>query len=206
MLSKLTSRLFGSSNERQIKKYKPIIDQINNLENEFSDLSDEQLKLKTKIFKDRLSKNENLKNILPEAFATVREASKRTLKQRHFDVQLTGGMVLHEGKIAEMKTGEGKTLVATLSCYLNALEGKGVHVVTVNDYLARRDSEWMGQIYHFLGMEEESLKYASLLGYNYNSSEWYEETYKIFNKKYEKPIPKSKKENSKILGKIKNLF
>ena len=152
MLSKLTSRLFGSSNERQIKKYKPIIDQINNLENEFSDLSDEQLKLKTKIFKDRLSKNENLKNILPEAFATVREASKRTLKQRHFDVQLTGGMVLHEGKIAEMKTGEGKTLVATLACYLNALEGKGVHVVTVNDYLARRDSEWMGQIYNFLGM------------------------------------------------------
>ncbi len=152
MLSKLTSRLFGSSNERQIKKYKPIIDQINNLENEFSDLSDEQLKLKTKLFKDRLSKNENLKNILPEAFATVREASKRTLKQRHFDVQLTGGMVLHEGKIAEMKTGEGKTLVATLACYLNALEGKGVHVVTVNDYLARRDSEWMGQIYNFLGM------------------------------------------------------
>ena len=152
MLSKLTSRLFGSSNERQIKKYKPIIDQINNLENEFSDLLDEQLKLKTQIFKDRLTKNENLKNILPEAFATVREASKRTLKQRHFDVQLTGGMVLHEGKIAEMKTGEGKTLVATLACYLNALEGKGVHVVTVNDYLARRDSEWMGQIYNFLGM------------------------------------------------------
>ncbi len=152
MLSKLTSRLFGSSNERQIKKFKPIIDQINNLENEFSNLSDEQLKLKTKIFKDRLSKNENLNDILPEAFATVREASKRTLKQRHFDVQLTGGIVLHEGKIAEMKTGEGKTLVATLACYLNALEGKGVHVVTVNDYLARRDSEWMGQIYNFLGM------------------------------------------------------
>ncbi len=152
MLSKLTSRLFGSSNERQIKKYKPIIDQINNLEKEFSDLSDEQLKLKTQIFRDRLSKNESLRNILSEAFATVREASKRTLKQRHFDVQLTGGIVLHEGKIAEMKTGEGKTLVATLACYLNALEGKGVHVVTVNDYLARRDSEWMGQIYNFLGM------------------------------------------------------
>ncbi len=152
MLSKLTSKFFGSSNERQIKKYKPLIDQINNLENEFSHLSDEQLKLKTETFKDRLSKNESLKNILPEAFATVREASKRTLKQRHFDVQLTGGVVLHEGKIAEMKTGEGKTLVATLACYLNALEGKGVHVVTVNDYLARRDSDWMGQIYNFLGM------------------------------------------------------
>ena len=152
MLSKLTSKFFGSSNERQIKKYKPLIDQINNLEDEFSNLSDEQLKSKTKYFKDRLLKNESLKNILPEAFATVREASKRTLEQRHFDVQLTGGIVLHEGKIAEMKTGEGKTLVATLACYLNALEGKGVHVVTVNDYLARRDSEWMGQIYNFLGM------------------------------------------------------
>ena len=152
MLSKLSSKLFGSSNERQIKKYKPIIEQINKLEITFSALSDEQLKSKTKIFKDRLSKNESLDNILPEAFATVREASKRTLKQRHFDVQLTGGMVLHEGKIAEMKTGEGKTLVATLACYLNALEGKGVHVVTVNDYLARRDSDWMGEIYHFLGM------------------------------------------------------
>ena len=152
MLNKLTSRFFGSSNERQLKKYKPIIDQINNLENEFSLLSDEQLKSKTNIFKERLLKNDNLESILPEAFANVREASKRTLQQRHFDVQLTGGLVLHEGKIAEMKTGEGKTLVATLACYLNALEGKGVHVVTVNDYLARRDSEWMGQIYKFLGM------------------------------------------------------
>ena len=152
MLNKLTSKLFGSSNDRQIKKYKPIIDQVNNLENNFSDLSDEQLKSKTKTLKDRLSQNESLNDILPEAFATVREASKRTLNQRHFDVQLTGGLVLHEGKIAEMKTGEGKTLVATLACYLNALEGKGVHVVTVNDYLARRDSEWMGQIYNFLGL------------------------------------------------------
>ena len=152
MLNKLTSKFFGSSNERQIKKYKPIIDQINNLENKLSDLSNDQLKFKTKVFKERLLKNENLKSILPEAFATVREASKRTLKQRHFDVQLTGGIVLHEGKIAEMKTGEGKTLVATLACYLNALEGKGVHVVTVNDYLAKRDSEWMGEIYNFLGM------------------------------------------------------
>ena len=152
MLNKLTSKLFGSSNDRQIKKYKPIIDEINKLENDLTQLSDEQLKSKTKYFKNRLSQNDTLKNILPEAFATVREASKRTLKQRHFDVQMTGGMVLHEGKIAEMKTGEGKTLVATLACYLNALEEKGVHVVTVNDYLARRDSEWMGQIYNFLGM------------------------------------------------------
>ena len=120
MLNKLTSKIFGSSNDRQLKIYKPVINQINSLENDFSALSDEKLKLKTKTFRERLSNNENLKDILPEAFATVREASKRTLKQRHFDVQLTGGIVLHEGKIAEMKTGEGKTLVATLACYLNA--------------------------------------------------------------------------------------
>ena len=152
MFNKLTSRFFGSSNDRQIKKYRPIIDQINSLEEDLQVLSDDELKLKTTYFKDLLSKEQNLINILPEAFASVREAAKRTLNQRHFDVQLMGGLVLHEGKIAEMKTGEGKTLVATLACYLNALEGKGVHVVTVNDYLAQRDSQWMGQIYEFLGM------------------------------------------------------
>ena len=152
MFNKLTSRFFGSSNDRQIKKYRPIIDKINSLEEDFQKISDDQLKLKTTYFKDLLSKEQNLINILPEAFASVREAAKRTLNQRHFDVQLMGGLVLHEGKIAEMKTGEGKTLVATLACYLNALEGKGVHVVTVNDYLAQRDSQWMGQIYEFLGM------------------------------------------------------
>ena len=152
MFNKLTSRFFGSSNDRQIKKYRPIIDKINSLEEDFQKISDDELKLKTTYFKDLLSKEQNLINILPEAFASVREAAKRTLNQRHFDVQLMGGLVLHEGKIAEMKTGEGKTLVATLACYLNALEGKGVHVVTVNDYLAQRDSQWMGQIYEFLGM------------------------------------------------------
>ena len=152
MFNKLTSRFFGSSNDRQIKKYKPIIDKINSLEEDLQKISDDELKLKTTYFKDLLSKEQNLINILPEAFASVREAAKRTLNQRHFDVQLMGGLVLHEGKIAEMKTGEGKTLVATLACYLNALEGKGVHVVTVNDYLAQRDSQWMGQIYEFLGM------------------------------------------------------
>ena len=152
MFNKLTSKFFGSSNDRQIKKYRPIIDQINKLEADIQILSDEELKLKTVYFRDLLSKDDELKNILPEAFATVREAAKRTLNQRHFDVQLMGGLVLHEGNIAEMKTGEGKTLVATLACYLNALQGKGVHVVTVNDYLAKRDSQWMGQIYEFLGM------------------------------------------------------
>ena len=152
MFNKLTSKFFGSSNDRQIKKYRPIIDKINSLEEDLQKISDDELKQKTTYFKDLLSKEQNLINILPEAFASVREAAKRTLNQRHFDVQLMGGLVLHEGKIAEMKTGEGKTLVATLACYLNALEGKGVHVVTVNDYLAQRDSQWMGQIYEFLGM------------------------------------------------------
>ena len=150
MFSRITSKFFGSSNDRQIKKYKPTIDTINRLEKKFESLSDNELKYKTTEFKERISNSENLSTILPEAFATVREAAKRTLNQRHFDVQLMGGLVLHEGKIAEMKTGEGKTLVATLACYLNALEAKGVHVVTVNDYLAKRDSEWMGEIYKFL--------------------------------------------------------
>ncbi|MDA9973285.1 preprotein translocase subunit SecA [Alphaproteobacteria bacterium] len=152
MFSKLTSKFFGSSNDRQIKRYGPLVDKINKLEEVFIKLSDDELKSKTNDFREKLSNGEILENILPEAFATVREAAKRTLNQRHFDVQLIGGMVLHEGKIAEMKTGEGKTLVSTLACYLNALEGNGVHVVTVNDYLAKRDSEWMGEIYSFLGM------------------------------------------------------
>ena len=152
MFNNLTSKFFGSSNDRQIKKYNPLVNKINELEDIFIKLSDKELKSKTIDFKEKLSNGETLDNILPEAFATVREAAKRTLSQRHFDVQLIGGLVLHEGKIAEMKTGEGKTLVSTLACYLNALEGKGVHVVTVNDYLAKRDSEWMGQIYNFLGM------------------------------------------------------
>ena len=152
MFNNLTSKVFGSSNDRQIKKYNPLVHKINELEDIFIKLSDQELKLKTIDLKEKISNGETLDNILPEAFATVREAAKRTLSQRHFDVQLIGGLVLHEGKIAEMKTGEGKTLVSTLACYLNALEGKGVHVVTVNDYLAKRDSEWMGQIYNFLGM------------------------------------------------------
>ncbi|MDC0456773.1 preprotein translocase subunit SecA [Alphaproteobacteria bacterium] len=152
MFNNLTSKFFGSSNDRQIKKYRPIVNKINELEEIFINFSEEELKLKTNDFREQLSNGETLEKILPEVFATVREAAKRTLNQRHFDVQLIGGIVLHEGKIAEMKTGEGKTLVSTLACYLNALGGNGVHVVTVNDYLAKRDSEWMGQIYNFLGM------------------------------------------------------
>jgi len=144
--------LFGSRNDRVLRPMRKVAERINALEPAIAALSDAQLRAKTDEFKSRLAKGEPLDSLLPEAFAVVREASKRTLEMRHFDVQLIGGMVLHEGKIAEMRTGEGKTLVATLPVYLNALTGKGVHVVTVNDYLARRDSEWMGQIYSFLGM------------------------------------------------------
>ena len=153
MIGGLVKKVFGTKNERELKKLHPLVDQINALESQIQGLSDEQLKDQTVKFRERLEQGASLEDILPEAFATVREASKRVLGMRHFDVQLIGGMVLHRGKIAEMKTGEGKTLVATLPVYLNALAGKGVHVVTVNDYLARRDSEWMGQVYRFLGMK-----------------------------------------------------
>ena len=146
------SKIFGDPNEREIKKDRLIVDKINSLEESVKSLTDKQLSAKTDEFKQRLAKKETLDDLLPEAFAVVREASKRKLGQRHFDVQLIGGIVLHEGKIAEMRTGEGKTLVATLPLYLNALTGKGVHLVTVNDYLARIGVGWMGQIYHYLGM------------------------------------------------------
>ena len=152
MIGAFAKRLFGSANDRFIKSLKKTVDAINALEPELERLSDAELRARTDRFRERLAEGETLDDILLDAFATVREAAKRTLGQRHFDVQLMGGMVLHQGKIAEMKTGEGKTLVATLAVYLNALAGKGVHVVTVNDYLARRDAEWMGQIYHFLGL------------------------------------------------------
>ncbi|MDO4161620.1 MAG: preprotein translocase subunit SecA [Pseudomonadota bacterium] len=152
MLGKIARKIFGSANDRFVKRQYKIVNQINALEPEFIKLSDEQLKAKTDEFRERLKNGETLDDILPEAFATVREAAKRVMGQRHYDVQLIGGIVLHKGMIAEMKTGEGKTLVATLAAYLNALEGKGVHVVTVNDYLAKRDAEWMGKVYRFLGL------------------------------------------------------
>ena len=152
MIGALARRLFGSANDRYVKSIAPLIEEINALEPELVALDDAALRSRTQSFKDRLTQGETLDDLLVEAFATVREAAKRTLGQRHFDVQLTGGIVLHRGMISEMKTGEGKTLVATLPVYLNALTGKGVHVVTVNDYLAKRDSEWMGQIYGFLGL------------------------------------------------------
>ncbi|MEO0440166.1 MAG: preprotein translocase subunit SecA [Pseudomonadota bacterium] len=153
MLGGLAKSLFGSSNDRYVKSMTKIVDQINAFEPEIEALSDEDLQAKTPYFRDRVANGETLDDILPEAFAVVREAAKRTLGQRHYDVQMVGGIVLHRGEISEMRTGEGKTLVATLACYLNAIEGKGVHVVTVNDYLARRDGEWMSQVYNFLGMK-----------------------------------------------------
>ena len=148
----IARKIFGTENDRKLKKLRPIVDMINNLEKEYEALSNSALKSKTTEFKKRVQNGEKLDDLLPEAFATVREAAKRTLGQRHYDVQLIGGITLHTGEIAEMRTGEGKTLVSTLAAYLNALSGNGVHIVTVNDYLASRDAEWMGQIYNFLGM------------------------------------------------------
>ena len=159
MLKKLVESIIGSKSERSLKTVQPVVDQINALEEEISKLSDEQLKAKTPEFKERLAKGETLDDLLPEAFACVREASRRVLKMRHYDVQLIGGITLHRGKIAEMRTGEGKTLVSTLPAYLNALTGKGVHVVTVNDYLAKRDSLWMGPVHEFLGLTVGSVQH-----------------------------------------------
>jgi preprotein translocase subunit SecA len=180
MLPKILTSIFGSRNERLLKQYRAVVAKINALEPQFEAFDDAALRAKTAEFKARLEQGSTLDDLLPEAFATVREASKRTLKMRHFDVQLMGGMALHQGKIAEMRTGEGKTLMATLPVYLNALAGKGVHLVTVNDYLARRDAEWMGQIYNFLGLavgvnvpgmgrEEKQAAYAADVTYGTNN-------------------------------------
>src|ERR1041384_2823882 len=148
----ILAKIFGTKNEREIKAMLPDVQAINDLEPKMRELTDIDLAAKTIEFKERLAQGATLDDLMIEAFAVGREAGRRFLNMRHFDVQLIGGMVLHKGKIAEMKTGEGKTLVATLPCYLNALEGKGVNVVTVNDYLAKRDSEWMGKLYTFLGL------------------------------------------------------
>src|SRR5215212_4661956 len=194
MLGALAKKIFGSANDRRVKGYRPRVEAINAIEPEMERLSDDELRARTESFRAELASGKELDDILVEAFATVREAAKRTLGQRHFDVQLVGGMVLHEGGIAEMKTGEGKTLVATLPVYLNALAGKGVHVVTVNDYLARRDAEWMGQIYGFLGMsvgvivhglddDERKASYACDITYGTNNEYGFD--YLRDNMKYE---------------------
>ena len=152
MISNLLKKVFGSRNDRLLKQYRAVVGKINALEAGYQALSDDQLRGKTEEFRARLEKGETLDALLPEAFAAVREAAVRVLGMRHFDVQLIGGMALNDGKIAEMRTGEGKTLMATLAAYLNALPGKGVHIVTVNDYLASRDAETMGRVYGFLGL------------------------------------------------------
>src|SRR3989338_346236 len=180
MVTATLTKIFGSRNSRLLKRLQQDVARINALEPKIAALSDEQLRAKTVEFRTRIERGEALDSLLHEAFAVVREASKRVLGMRHFDVQLIGGMVLHEGKIAEMKTGEGKTLVATLPVYLNALPGKGVHVITVNDYLAKRDSQWMGEIYRFLGLtvgliqhdmpdRERQMSYASDVVYGTNN-------------------------------------
>ncbi len=168
MIGTLLSKFFGTKNERELKRLWPIVEQVNSFESSISVLSDIQLKEKTSEFKKMLESGVSLDEILPEAFAVVREVSKRKLNMRHFDVQILGGIVLHEGKIAEMKTGEGKTLVATLPVYLNALEGRGVHVVTVNDYLAKRDTQWMGPLYNFLGLSIGVIQHEASFLYDPN--------------------------------------
>lgn len=148
----LFEKVFGTHSDKELKKIYPIVDKIEALDSTMQALSDEELKAKTPEFKERLEKGETLDDLLPEAFAVVREAADRVLHMKHYRVQLIGGILLHQGRIPEMRTGEGKTLVSTLPAYLNALEGKGVHIVTVNDYLAKRDAEWMGQVHEFLGL------------------------------------------------------
>ena len=162
-IGSLAKKVFGTTNDRKIRAAQSTVDAVNALEPEIQALSDEQIRARTEEFRDRLAAGETIDQLLPEAFATVREAAWRALGERAFDVQIVGGLVLHQGKIAEMKTGEGKTLVATMPVYLNALAGKGVHVVTVNDYLARRDAEWMGKVYSFLGMTTRSEEHTSEL-------------------------------------------
>src|SRR5690242_20364329 len=193
-LGAIARKIFGTANDRRLKRYAPTVAAINALEAEVAALTDEQLRARTDQFRAELAAGKSLDDILVPAFATVREAAKRTLGQRHFDTQLIGGMVLHEGSIAEMKTGEGKTLVATLAVYLNALPGKGVHVVTVNDYLARRDAEWMGQIYRFLdknvgvnvrGLKDEERRAAYAADITYGTNNEYGFDYLRDNMKYE---------------------
>jgi len=186
MFGFLLKKIFGTKNDRELKRLWPLVHKINSLESSVVNLTDKELRKKTDEFKKRLQDGESLDELLPEAFAVVREAAKRTLKMRHFDVQLLGGIVLHEGKIAEMKTGEGKTLVATLPLYLNALEGKGCHLVTVNDYLAKRDAQWMGPVYHLLGISVGVIQHdASFL---------YDPTYRSADKRFDRLRPCSRKE------------
>ena len=215
MFKLITKKLFGTSNDRLLKSMRPVIEKINNLEDSFSKLSDHQLIEKTNVFKEKLQNGSPIDDLLPEAFASVREAAKRTLKQRHFDVQLLGGLILHKGMISEMKTGEGKTLVATLPAYLNALTQDGVHVVTVNDYLAKRDAEWMGKIYNFLGlscgflandMDEISRKRAYSCDITYGTNNEYGFDYLRDNMKYSSEQLVQKKRNYAIVDEVDSIL
>ena len=215
MFLKIAKKIFGSSNDRFLKKLEKDVININNAEKKYEKLSDNELKKKTQEFKTKLNNKETLDSILVEAFSVVREAAKRTLKQRHFNVQLMGGMVLHKGMIAEMKTGEGKTLAATLPVYLNALEGKGVHVVTVNDYLAKRDSEWMGKIYKFLGLsvgyitagiEDEDRYKAYQCDVTYGTNNEFGFDYLRDNMKYSKDSLVQKPHNFAIVDEVDNIL
>ena len=215
MFLKFAKKIFGSANDRFISKLQSQVDSINKLEKEYEKLTNQELKNKTKDFKARLKEKETLDTILIEAFATVREAAKRTLNQRHFDVQLIGGIVLHKGMVAEMKTGEGKTLVSTLPAYLNSLENKGVHIVTVNDYLAKRDSEWMGEIYKFLdisvgcitsGVEDKERKDAYNCDITYGTNNEFGFDYLRDNMKYTKDTLVQKKHNFAIIDEVDNIL
>ena len=206
----MLTKLLGDPNKRYLKKIQPIVDRINKLESEFEPFSNTDLKDKTNQFKEQFKNGKSLDDILPQAFALVREAAKRTLNQRHFDVQLIGGIVLHQGKIAEMRTGEGKTLAATLPLYLNALTGKGVHLVTVNDYLAKRDTVWMGQIYHFLGLSTGCIIHDNAFIYDPEHKEQDEQRdefggFKIF-EEYLRPVERKEAYQADILYGTNNEF
>ena len=215
MFGSLAKAIFGSSNDRYVKSLRPIVAKVNALESDIAALTDEQLAEQTAKFRSRLGQGDPLDSLLPEAFATVREAAKRVLGQRHYDVQLIGGVALHRGEIAEMRTGEGKTLVATLACYLNALPGLGVHVVTVNDYLARRDAEWMGQVYRFLGLsvgvivpnlsdEQRRAAYASDITYGTNNEFGFD--YLRDNMKYERAHMTQRPFNYAIVDEVDSIL
>ena len=214
-LGSISRKIFGNANDRRVRGYQPNVDAINALEPELSKLSDDELRARTKVFRQEIADGKKVKDLLVPAFATVREAGKRALSQRHFDVQLMGAMVLNDGAIAEMKTGEGKTLVATLAVYLNALEGKGVHVITVNDYLARRDSEWMGEVYRFLGMtvgvivhgladEERKEAYAADITYGTNNEFGFD--YLRDNMKYDLQVMVQRRHHYAIVDEVDSIL
>ncbi len=215
MVFKFFTKIFGSNNDRILKKIQPIVDEINQIEPEFKELSDEQMRLKTDEFKARVKDGESLDDLLPQAFALVREASIRTLGMRHFDVQLIGGIALHNGTIAEMKTGEGKTLMSTLPAYLNALSGKGVHIVTVNDYLAKRDAEWMAKVYSFLGlsvgailhdMDDQQRRQAYSSDITYGTNNEFGFDYLRDNMKFDKDALAQKQLNYAIVDEVDSIL